>query len=105
MELDPITILGAAMAIITIVTPFIAKYYYQVSLYLTVIKQMMNIVSTYITASKDGKYEDAEKIALADEIILLAKFVNENKLIPAFTWAKPGILCGKPNSFNFEVHS
>lgn len=84
MELDVVTILGAVMAIITVITPFLAKYYYQISLYLTVIKQMMSIVSTYITASKDGKYEDSEKIALADEIILLAKFVNENKLIPAF---------------------
>mgnify|MGYP003613368834 CR=1 FL=1 len=84
MSIDIVTILGAAMAIITVVTPFIAKYYYQMSLYLTVIKQFMDIISTYITASKDGKYEDSEKIALADKIILLGQFVNSNKLIPAF---------------------
>jgi hypothetical protein len=81
--MDPLTIVGYIISILIVAVPIAYTYSKKLGLALSIIYELMNVVSSYMNGDIDHVFTDAEKIDLADKVIVVAKRINDNVKIDA----------------------
>lgn len=80
--MDPLTIIGAAIAMLGVVSPLIIKYYAKAEKLLTALNMFMELYKQYYTARADNTITDDEYKAMGKDFETLATYINNNVSIP-----------------------
>ena len=81
-------ILGTAIPLIAFAIPVITKYYNRASIYLSIIKSLMEIVNDIIKRRSDGVLDSNDCEAIGRETVALVNMIHISDFVPAILKSK-----------------
>ena len=81
--MEIITILGYIVAMLIAAIPIAYKYSTALARAMTYLYKLLNIISVYMKGNTDHTFTDAEKLALADQVIELGKEIDADPNVDA----------------------